>query len=106
MTVTGEDGNEETWEIRAGSLYTLTRGGVSGDSFEPGQQVRVVGQVSTRRDNILLANNVLLPDGREVVLNGGAEPFQRIGRSRRSGPLARPGGDAGALYLHTRRLIG
>ena len=76
LTVTGEDGNEQTWEIQAfGSLYTLTRGGVSGDSFEPGKQVRIAGQVSTRRDNILLANNVLLPDGREVILNGGAEPY-------------------------------
>lgn len=76
MTVTGEDGSEETWEIQAfGSLYTLSRGGVSGDSFEPGQQVRVAGQASTRRDHIFLANNVLLPDGREVILNGGAEPY-------------------------------
>ena len=76
LTVTGEDGADETWEIQAfGSLYTLTRGGVSGDSFEPGQQVTIAGQVSTRRDNILLANNVLLPDGREVILNGGAEPW-------------------------------
>ena len=76
LTVTGEDGSEETWEIQAfGSLYTLTRGGVSGDSFEPGQQVTIAGQASTRRDNILLANNVLLPGGREVILNGGAEPY-------------------------------
>ncbi len=76
MIVTDEDGNEATWEVQAfGSMYTLGRGGVTGDNFEPGQQVRIAGQVSTRRANILLANNVLLPDGREVILNGGADPY-------------------------------
>ena len=76
LNVSNDDGSQTSWEIQAfGSMYTLTRGGVSRDNFAPGQQVRIAGQVSTRRDQVFLANNVLLPDGREVILNGGAEPY-------------------------------
>lgn len=76
LFVNGADGSEELWEIQAfGSLYTLSRGGVSGDEFEPGQRVRIAGRASTRRDRLVLANSVLLSDGREVVLNGAAEPW-------------------------------
>jgi len=69
-------GAEERWEVQAfGSVYTLARGGVSGDVFSPGERVTIAGQVSTRRDNVLLASNMLLATGDEVVLNGGADPY-------------------------------
>ncbi|WP_428099366.1 DUF6152 family protein [Candidatus Rariloculus sp.] len=76
LNVSNDDGSQTSWEIQAfGSMYTLSRGGVSGDNFAPGQQVRIAGQVSTRRDQVFLANNFLLPDGTEVILNGGADPY-------------------------------
>ncbi len=76
LTVTNADGSEEAWEVQGfGSLYTLSRGGVSEDYFTPGEQVRVAGQLSTRRDRVFLGNNMLLESGQEVVLNGGAEPY-------------------------------
>lgn len=66
----------ERWEVQAfGSVYTLARGGVSGDVFMPGTIVRIAGQVSTRRDKLLLTSNMLLASGEEVVLNGGADTF-------------------------------
>jgi len=59
-------------------MYTLSRGGVSGDYFTPGEQVRVAGQLSTLRDRVFLGNNMLLESGQEVVLNGGGRAlFQR-----------------------------
>ena len=76
IDIAADGGAEARWEVQAfGSLYTLARGGVSGDYFNPGDRVRIAGQVSTRRDNILLASHMLLPTGDEVVLNGGADPY-------------------------------
>ena len=76
VIVTDADGREQAWEVQGfGSMYTLSRGGVSGDYFRPGEQVRVAGQLSTRRDRVFLGNNILLESGQEVVLNGGAEPY-------------------------------
>ena len=76
VIVTDGDGSQVPWEIQAfGSMYTLTRGGVSADYFTPGEQIRIAGQVSTRRERVFLGNNILLQDGREVVLNGGAAPY-------------------------------
>lgn len=76
VTVTNADGAEEAWEVQGfGSIYTLRRGGVSSDYFTPGEQIRVAGQLSTRRDRVFLGNNILLESGQEVVLNGGAEPY-------------------------------
>lgn len=76
LMVTGEDGVEEAWEIQAfGSMYTLTRGGVTAEYFTPGDQIRVAGSPSTRRNRVFLGTNILLGNGQEVVLNGGAEPY-------------------------------
>jgi len=76
LNVTNDAGVEELWEIQGfGSMYTLRRGGVSADYFTPGESVRVAGQLSMRRDKVFLANNMLLENGNEVVLNGGAAPY-------------------------------
>ena len=76
VNITDAAGVEELWQIQGfGSMYTLTRAGVSGDDFTPGERVRIAGLPSTRRDNVLLGNNMLLENGNEIVLNGGAAPY-------------------------------
>ena len=41
----------------------------------PGERVRIAGLPSTRRDKVLLGNNMLLENGNEIVLNGGAASY-------------------------------
>ena len=78
VAVTNEEGIEEAWDVQGfGSMYTLSRGGVTADYFTPGDRVRVAGSPSTRRDRVFLGHNMLLGSGQEVVLNGGAEPHKR-----------------------------
>ena len=74
LEVTGADG-AELWEIQGyGSLYTLHRAGVTEDYFRPGDVVRLAGRISSKRENLFLVTNLLLPDGREVVFRRDAEP--------------------------------
>ena len=74
LQVEGSDG-AELWEIQGyGSLYTLRRAGVTGDYFRPGDPVRLAGRISTKRENLFLVSNLLLPDGREVVFRRDADP--------------------------------
>ena len=65
----------ELWQIQGyGSIYTLTRAGVTGDYFAPGDRVRLAGQLSTRRERLFLVSNALISDGIEVVFRRDAEP--------------------------------
>lgn len=76
LQMSNPDGSERSYEIQAyGTMYTLSRGGVSADYFNLGEKVQIAGQISTRRENVFLANNMLLENGQEIVLNGGAEPY-------------------------------
>ena len=69
------DGDEALWEIQGyGSLYTLTRAGVTGEHLTAGDRVRLMGQLSTRREQLFLVSNMLLPDGTEIVFNRHAQP--------------------------------
>ena len=64
-----------TWEIQGyGSIYTLARAGVTGDYFSVGDQVRLYGSHSTRRDNLFLVNNLLTAGGAEIVFNRASAP--------------------------------
>jgi hypothetical protein len=76
LQISNSDGTEQTLEIQAyGTIYTLSRGGVNENHFTLGEKVQIAGQISTRRENVFLANNMLLENGQEVVLDGGAEPY-------------------------------
>ena len=84
------DGSGEVWDIQSyGGLGQLAQLGFDAAEFEPGKRVTFAGLVSSRRPQMLLANNILMPDGLEVVLrynglpywNG---PFYRRQRKRRN----------------------
>ena len=71
--VSNASGEQEVWRLEgSGSLYRLQRAGVTRESFEIGERIRVVGNISTRADRELLATNILLSDGTEAVLRQGA----------------------------------
>ena len=76
VIIANDAGEEELWHIQGfGTIYTLNRGGVSRDLFTPGERMTLAGLLSTRRDRVFLANNLLLENGNEIVLNGGAGPY-------------------------------
>lgn len=70
LMVTSNAGEEELWFLEAASRYPLQRAGVSRDLFVIGEHVRVVGKKSRREGNVMLATNMFLPKGRELLLWG------------------------------------
>ncbi|NIW25255.1 MAG: hypothetical protein GWN29_12185, partial [Gammaproteobacteria bacterium] len=76
LATVNEAGEEEIWQLEAyGNALTLQRTGLSADMFTVGDVVRVAGKLSNRRTGVLLANHILLPDGREAVLAYESEPY-------------------------------
>lgn len=87
VRITNAAGEAEVWRVEGwSSANTLDRQGVSGDSFEVGDQVRVAVQASRRRAGAFLGRSVLLSDGTEASLGGpafweGAEMLTASGSS-------------------------
>lgn len=69
IAATDEQGETASWAVESVPVTRLRRAGVSPDIVEIGQRVRVAGNPSRRPDNDLYAFNMLLPDGREVLLD-------------------------------------
>lgn len=74
LDVRDEAGETTRWTLGAADLAGTLRRGVPEGTFRTGQRVRVAGYASTRRPANMLVTNVLLPDGREVLMTGFAEP--------------------------------
>ncbi len=70
LMVTGADGTEVLWNLEGASTYPLKRAGVTRDLFVIGDRIKVAGNLSLREDNVFLAKNMLLPDGKELLLWG------------------------------------
>ncbi|MDH3420835.1 MAG: DUF6152 family protein [Gammaproteobacteria bacterium] len=76
LATVDDAGQEAEWRLEAyGNALTLQRTGLSADMFVVGDIVRVAGKLSKRRANVLLANHILLGDGREAVLEYESEPY-------------------------------
>jgi hypothetical protein len=67
-----EDG--VTWEIETSSLTVLKRMGIEAGTIRVGQRIRVAGNPPVGAKKELYARHVLMPDGRELLLNVGLEP--------------------------------
>lgn len=75
MRIDGANGEDETWMLEAGSIYMLARTGITRNRVEVGDTVRVAGYASGRGDPEFYLTNVLLPDGKEVVMLPSAKPY-------------------------------
>ena len=74
INVINEAGQEEEWRVEGVSnLVGMQRGGIDRDFFTIGEQVVFAGSVSVRRARDMLASNMLLENGTEVVLMRNAE---------------------------------
>jgi len=68
IRVREDDGTEQVWDMEGGDLNSLNRSGVTGDLVQLGQDVRVAGTTSTRRERYMAVSNILLPDNREILM--------------------------------------
>jgi len=69
VDVPGAPSGTVEWEIETIPVARLTRVGVGREVFAVGQTVSLAGYPSRRSDAELYAINMLLPDGREVLLD-------------------------------------
>jgi len=67
-------GTAVDWEIETSSLTVLKRMGIEQGAFKVGDRIRIAGNPPTGARNELYARHVLLPDGRELLLNVGLAP--------------------------------
>ena len=72
----GEPGGAD-WTIEGGAVSRLARWGVEEGLLETGDAVRLAGYRSRGRDNLMFGLNLLLPDGREVMMDHRSEPRWR-----------------------------
>lgn len=68
VTVTAADGTRTEWTVESNALNALERIGISPDTVEVGDQIRVYGPVGRRGEPLIRAYNILLGSGEEVVM--------------------------------------
>jgi hypothetical protein len=68
------DGNDQLWEIESADLTRLDRAGLPRNLLEVGDTVTFAGNPSTRRERRMYVTNLLVADGREILLRGNVKP--------------------------------
>lgn len=71
LTVTNEDGSEEIWDMEAPNISVMTRRGVSRDTVEVGERIRITGTLGRNESRRILAETIEKADG--TVVMGGEE---------------------------------
>ena len=82
VKATDDGGQEQLWSLEAGAIYSLQRRGITPDLFQPGDQIKAAGRLHSTEDGQMWLINMLLGDGREVLIHRGSEPrwsFDAIG---------------------------
>jgi hypothetical protein len=74
MDVTDASGRVAEWSIETGSISILRVRGLEPTFAQVGDRVRIAGEASVRSATALYAQQMLLADGREVLLSSGIEP--------------------------------
>lgn len=76
LSVPSESGGESVqWIVEGGAVYVLQRRDITNDMFKVGDQISVLGRANRNGEPEMLTHNILLPDGREVLMAQGAEPY-------------------------------
>lgn len=77
LRTVGQDGSVEEWNIEAGNAIAAGRMGLERDTLQVGFEVRVAGIASSRRAHRMLAGQILLPSGLEVIIDHQITPIPR-----------------------------
>lgn len=64
----------EVWEIESNSPNGMERHSITRDVISAGNRFRLAGFPARNGERGMHASNILLPDGREVVLRPGTDP--------------------------------
>jgi hypothetical protein len=75
------DGNERLWEIESADLTRLDRAGLPRDLLNVGDVVTFAGNPSSRTERRMYVTNLLVADGREILLRGNVKPRWSIDRA-------------------------
>jgi hypothetical protein len=84
---TEEQGQAAEWTIESGAVSRLSRWGVENGTLSVGDTIRLAGFPSKRRANEMYGQNILLADGREILMDHRASSRwndQAIGGERMS----------------------
>jgi hypothetical protein len=68
------DGNEQLWDIESADLTRLDRSGLPRDLLQVGDVITFAGNPSTRSERRMYVTNLLVADGREILLRGNVQP--------------------------------
>lgn len=74
VDVSGADGEVITWRIESGALGVLRSRGIDREFMKAGDSVKIMGDASLRSDREMFARNILLSDGKEVMMTAGSTP--------------------------------
>lgn len=74
LSVTGRDGIEDIWELEATASSSMRRYGVAPDVVAIGDVVKVAGFPPAADNKELYVHNLLLPDGRELLMGTRVQP--------------------------------
>lgn len=109
LSVVNDLGAEVEWLVETNSLSGLRRLNVSTDEFAVGQRLRIAGHPGRQRNTSIWATNMLVSDGREVLVDSGANPLWSQDESIMSGPIFVTAGDGSQpelgifrVWSHTR----
>jgi hypothetical protein len=73
LEVENPDGSMTKWDLESGSPTLMQRAGIPNDAIEEGMTIRVAAWPPLTDNLEAFATNVLLPDGRELVMQTGAD---------------------------------
>ena len=104
------DGDERLWEIESADLTRLDRAGLSRDIVQVGDVVTFAGNPSTRQARRMYVTNLLVADGREILLRGNVSPrwsaedavSTEVSFARTAAAQAADGGFFGKVLVPTR----
>jgi hypothetical protein len=71
---TNDAGDEVIWTVEGHSLSILRRTNASPEGLETGDRVKLAGWPTVSPSNEIFVHNMLLPDGTELLLQGGVSP--------------------------------
>ncbi len=74
LSVLEENSEPVEWRIETGAITVLRSRGLAREFLRPGDQIKVSGDPSTRGRPDMFAHNILLEDGKEVLLTVFSEP--------------------------------
>ncbi len=74
VETTEEDGREILWQVESRAASQLIRAGLTPDAFQVGDHTRIAGFRGRSNLTAIFLTNILLADGRELVVSHFAEP--------------------------------